>query len=112
MHIYKKYISNIYIIYSVLGKCGVKLAHLSSFLVKNRTRMFFLSTGGCNDVVSFRTFSGSRRLSIAPSQRTTLGYSLDLPTSQDAIVANNGLGWDSLLKRNHPGGHWNPGWLG
>ncbi len=36
---------------------------------------------------------------------------LDLPPIQDAIVANEGLGWDSLLKMVHnPGGDWHPGW--
>ena len=33
-------------------------------------------------------------------------FGLDNP-SQDAIVANEGLGWDSLLKMVHnPGGHY------
>ena len=35
---------------------------------------------------------------------------LDMAPSQHAIVVNEGLGWDSLLKMAHnPGGHWHPG---
>ena len=36
---------------------------------------------------------------------------LRYPGPQDAIVTNEGLGWDFLLKMVHnPGGDWNPGW--
>ena len=32
-------------------------------------------------------------------------------TPHPVTVANEGLGWDSLLKMVHnPGGDWNPGW--
>ena len=39
-----------------------------------------------------------------------VSLSLGCPPSQDAIVANEGLGWDFLLKIVHnPGGDWHPG---
>ena len=42
-------------------------------------------------------------------------YTLDLPPTQDAIVANEVLGWDSQFptkKCKNPGGDFNPGWGG